>query len=449
MEPDTFMPGSRGATALADRLWHRVATYPSAFLLAPLAVSLLGALTLSGGTPGTRGRMLAIATLYAAWVPAWTRHRRDDPDVRRPLVTAGLGAVAALLVAQLMSMHIMFGLTVIVTMFSLFLALPLWATVPIAAGVVYVVDLKFAEQLRRMETGVPWSVVILHTLVLVFIATMVRSLASRSEERRRLVATLAVVERRAGQAEERQRLAREIHDTLAQGFAGILRHLEAAALTVPAETPGLGAHLHRASDIARENLEEARRMMAALRPELLDGRALEEAMRRVADDFTRRSGTPAPIVVTGEVAALHPEVEVTLLRATQEALANVVRHAHARSVAITLSYMDDLVALDVRDDGRGVPRPATAPSGGFGLRAMRERAELLGGTWALESGLREGTTVSVCLPRVPAVAVFPVPLEAEAAGGPPRAQYAPPSAGSRHQFPAPRIESSPPSASLA
>ncbi len=404
MAPDPFMPGVRGgASDIADRVWTRWTSHPATFLLGPLAVSLLGALTFpGGGTPGARPRMLLAALAYAAWVPLWTRRRGADPDVRRPLRTIALGAAGAVLVAQLMSLHVMFGLTVVATIFNLALALPLLAMVPLAAGVIYVVDLKFAELLSRLPEGVPWTIVVLHTLIVMFIATMVKTLASQNEERRQLLESLAVVERRAGQAEERQRLGREIHDTLAQGFAGILRHLEAAELSAPDDASGeLVAHLRRARDVARENLEEARRMMAALRPELLDGHALAEAVRRVADDFTRRTGVPAALAVTGDGAALHPEVEVTLLRATQEALANVAAHARAGHVTVTLSYMDDVVALDVRDDGRG-----TAPGGaggGFGLRAMRERAELLGGTWALESAPREGTTVSVCLPRVPAL----------------------------------------------
>jgi signal transduction histidine kinase len=440
MAPDPFMPRSRGgASDLADRIWMRWTSHPATFLLGPLAVSVLGALALPGGTPGVRARMLLTAALYAAWVPLWTRRRGADPDVRKPLRTAVLGAVGALLVAQLMTLHVMFGLTVVATIFNLALALPLWSMVPVAAGVIYVVDLKFAELLTRVPGGVPWSVVVLHALVVLFLTTMVKALASKNEERRRLLETLAVVERRAGQAEERQRLGREIHDTFAQGFAGILRHLEAAELSAPAGAPAeLAAHLRRAREVARENLEEARRMMAALRPELLDGRALEEAVRRAADDFSRRTGVPASLAVTGDGAALHPEVEVTLLRATQEALANVAAHAGAAAVTVTLSYMDDVVALDVRDDGRGVA-PGAAGSG-FGLRAMRERAELLGGTWTLESAPREGTTVSVCLPRLPAVAgVAGAPAPATVPqGAPPRYQYSPAVADLRHQtVPAP------------
>ncbi len=105
------------------------------------------------------------------------------------------------------------------------------------------------------------------------------------------------------------------------------------------------------------------------------------------------------MAVTGEPAPLHPEAEVTLLRAAQEALTNVRKHAQARQVSITLSYMGDQVALDVQDDGVGFA--ASAPAEGFGLAAMRQRAEQLGGTVVVESALGQGTTVAVTLPLHP------------------------------------------------
>jgi len=110
------------------------------------------------------------------------------------------------------------------------------------------------------------------------------------------------------------------------------------------------------------------------------------------------------VTVTGSIRALHPDVEVTLLRAAQESLANVRRYAAARRVTVTLSYFNDLVTLDVADDGRGfdpASRADPGPAGGLGLIGMRERAEGLGGSLAVESAIGEGTTIAVSLPAIP------------------------------------------------
>ncbi len=207
--------------------------------------------------------------------------------------------------------------------------------------------------------------------------------------------------------EERQRLAREIHDTLAQGFTSIVMHLEAAEGALPGDLATVQRHLNQARDMARTSLEEARRLVWALRPKPLEQAPLPEALARVVERWSRESGIPADVTVTGTPAPLRPEAEVTLLRAAQEALTNVRKHARASRVTVTLSYMDDLVVLDVQDDGVGFDPAAEPPAsseppgglgGGFGLRAMRERVTRLGGQLLIESAPGEGTTVVVEVP---------------------------------------------------
>ena len=161
---------------------------------------------------------------------------------------------------------------------------------------------------------------------------------------------------------------------------------------------GMRPHLRHARDVARDNLEEARRMMAAMRPELLEQHALEAALRRSADEWTQRTGIHATVLSTGESTPLHADVEVTLLRAAQEALTNIARHAGATGVSITLSYMPDVVLLDVHDNGAGFA-PASTPNG-LGLRGMRERVEQIGGAISIESAPGDGTTISVSLPTI-------------------------------------------------
>jgi signal transduction histidine kinase len=174
-------------------------------------------------------------------------------------------------------------------------------------------------------------------------------------------------------------------------------HLEAAEAAQPVGAEPVGTHVSRARETARAGLREARRLVLALRPEPLEDASLPEALRRVAAHWAEETGVTAVVTVTGEPAALHPEAEVTLLRAAQEALTNVRKHARAQRVNLTLSYMGDQVTLDVQDDGAGFD--PTAPANGVGLAAMRERAAQLGGTVSVESRPGGGTTVAVSIPE--------------------------------------------------
>lgn len=210
--------------------------------------------------------------------------------------------------------------------------------------------------------------------------------------------------RQAGVSEERQRLAHEIHDTLAQGFTSIVMHMEAAEQALAAEPEKARHHVTMARQTARENLSQARRLVWALRPKALEKASLAEAVNRVVSRWSEASGVESETVITGNVASLHPSVEIVLLRAVQEALANVRKHAHAGRVIVTLSYVGDLVLLDVQDDGAGFD-PAVAAAaenepdgGGYGLRTMRERCEQLGGELSIESEPGQGTTIALSIP---------------------------------------------------
>jgi signal transduction histidine kinase len=209
--------------------------------------------------------------------------------------------------------------------------------------------------------------------------------------------------RQAAVFEERQRLAREIHDTLAQDLAGIVVHLEAAEEALPPGSGPTQQHIDQAKSVAREGLGQARQLVWALRPDILNGAPLSTALERATAGWTQETAIPAQYIVTGAETALPPDTQVTLLRTLQEALSNVHKHARAQQVTVTLSFMEDVVALDVQDDGQGFdPRsahgPPTAGAGGFGLTAMRERVEQLGGTFSIESAPGEGTTLVVEIP---------------------------------------------------
>jgi signal transduction histidine kinase len=206
--------------------------------------------------------------------------------------------------------------------------------------------------------------------------------------------------REAGISDERQRMAREIHDTLAQGLTGIVTQLQAAEQA--AQAADRGRHLSAAIRLARDSLTEARRSVHELRPQPLEAARLGEALAEVAERWSALHGVPARVTTTGEPRPLPPDVEVTLLRTAQEALANVAKHAGATRVGLTLSFMDDDVALDVRDDGTGFDPAGLRASadGGFGLTAMRQRVEGLAGTLEIESERGAGTAISACLPAI-------------------------------------------------
>ncbi|MFJ5080131.1 histidine kinase [Streptomyces sp. NPDC088553] len=229
------------------------------------------------------------------------------------------------------------------------------------------------------------------------------ALYRESERRRRLIeelietrAELAAAERHAGTLAERERLAREIHDTLAQGLSSIQLLLRAAERALPPDSPAAG-HIDRARQEAQGNLAEARRFVRALSPPDLERGSLAAALERLCEPG---AGPRVRFSVSGTPVELPTPYEVALLRIAQSALANTVRHAGASRAEITLSFMDASVTLDVVDDGGGFEPGAVRPcsDGGFGLPAMRSRAESLGGTFTVESAPGQGTAVAVSLP---------------------------------------------------
>jgi signal transduction histidine kinase len=224
-------------------------------------------------------------------------------------------------------------------------------------------------------------------------------LEAAQEENVGLHAQLVTQAREAGVLDERQRMAREIHDTIAQGLTGVITQLE-AAMNADDRPADLHRHLEAAAQLARESLSEARRSVEAMRPTPLDNSRLPEALSDVAERWSDVNGVPVRVSTTGPKRPLRPEVEVALLRAAQESLSNVAKHAGARQTGVTLSFMDDLVTLDVRDDGEGfvVGSNGAGGPGGFGLIGMRQRVEQLDGTMEIESRPGEGTVVSVTIP---------------------------------------------------
>jgi len=384
------------------------------------------------------GWMLGMFTLHPGW--------RDRPR-RMAVFYAGLVVLSAALVI----MAPWFGFfTFTLSFFAFRILIWPWRMY----GMIAVAFLAGTSQAYGVNKDTPLGVLlyiaVLGVNVLVFTAyTWARWNSAVLDQRRqaamdelsqanhRLEATLAenaglhqqllTQAREAGILDERQRMAREIHDTLAQGLTGIITQLQAAEHAI--EDPAAWRrHFDAATRLARDSLSEARRSVHELRPELLETARLSDALADVAGRWSELHGIPVQVTTTGTVLPMRPEAEVALLRTAQEALANVAKHAHATRVGVTLSYLDNEVALDVRDDGQGFdphqlcpdaagrgaatgsangsPAPAAGEpaSGGFGLVAMRQRIEGLSGTLQVESEPGFGTGISACVPAAPAEA---------------------------------------------
>jgi len=268
-----------------------------------------------------------------------------------------------------------------------------WIAVGVGAQTV------LAVLVQRVD-GQVWSVLASVMLPMIYAGVMIgrqsdkyrrtsEELAEALAENSGLHEQLLVQAREAGVLDERQRMAREIHDTLAQGLAGIVTQLQAA------EQTGDREHLDKAARLARESLAQARRSVQALRPEPLEDNRLVDAVAELAENWSREAGVPATVSTDGPPRPVTPDQEVALYRVAQEALANIAKHADASRVGVTLSYLDDQVVLDVRDDGRGFSR---GRDGGFGLTVMRQRMDGVGGTLAVESEPGAGTAISASVP---------------------------------------------------
>ncbi len=250
------------------------------------------------------------------------------------------------------------------------------------------------------------TLVAIGALVVLGHATM-GAIARESERRRQLIveleatrAELAASERAAGASAERERLARDIHDALAQGFTSIVMLLEAADAKLPPGSAGARAPLDQALQTARDSLAEARRIVWALGADAAGPGALASSLERLAERTAAGGGAEVDVVVTGEPATLDVQRELALLRTAQEAVGNARRHAAASHITVTLSWLGDEVILDVADDGEGF-EPAhvgARADGGFGLTSLAQRARDAGGSLTVDSAPGQGTTVSLALP---------------------------------------------------
>jgi len=235
---------------------------------------------------------------------------------------------------------------------------------------------------------------------IVFVVVFTRIAASEREARASLAEANRLLRENAAQVEElavtkeRNRLAREIHDSLGHYLTVVNVQIGAAQAILEQDRPRALDHLSNAQALTQEGLAEVRRSVAALRAAPTESRPLPEALAKLAEQWNA-AGLRAKFAVAGTIRPLTPQANLTLYRAAQEALTNVGKHAHATSVDLHLDYGDaTLVRLRIKDDGLG----SANSEGGFGLLGVRERVQLLNGTVHVHGGTGEGFSLEVELP---------------------------------------------------
>lgn len=354
--------------------------------------------------PSTIGRLrvLMLAGVLLAWYVGYARlYHWHGPDLYR-LLYYGIGVGLWFYLTGFTNdyMFLLFALYP-----STFTLMPMfWASL----GTLWL-TLLLLLRLSVIQSALDvWLVpIILGTLGGTALGWFINAIIRQSQERRDLIRELkaarrdlAAAERQAGILEERGRLAREIHDTLAQGFIGVIAHLAAAGA---APTTELSRHIAQAEALARDSLAEARRFVWDLRPASLDDADdLAEALRALAARYAI-DGPAVTVQVKGTADVLPEHCASALVRVAGEALSNAARHAAATTITLTVDYTADAVRLTVADNGCGFdPSQLSGPSleGGHGLVSMRERLAAIGGTLILESSPGAGTTITANVPSI-------------------------------------------------
>ncbi|MFS8480153.1 MAG: sensor histidine kinase [Micromonosporaceae bacterium] len=319
---------------------------------------------------------------------------------------AGCGTIALVLFAPAVALADMAVFALFVLSPQGFMVLRFWPAVGAVAalnGVPPVLILAGTGDVRGVLT-VSLPIAALATAVTAFLAASTMRILRYSDQQRALIAELeatraevARLSHEAGVAAERQRLAGDLHDTVAQGLSSVVMLVQAAEAELDRSPDAARRHLRLAGRTAREHMAEIRALVAALTPAALAGSSLPDALRRLVGRFTDETGIDARVEISGEAGSLPTAVEVVVLRAAQEALANVRKHADAHQVRVLLGLGPAAVSLEVRDDGRGfVPGEQ---SGGYGLGAMRSRVQQVGGVLTVDSAPGAGTVLRVEVPR--------------------------------------------------
>jgi signal transduction histidine kinase len=383
-----------------ERLWE---LFYGAIFVAGLLV--VGA---TAGSAASRYAGLAVIAVMAPWYLLLGRRVRGTVTADRVSVSAAV---------YVTGIALLFAVAVVLVPNTWFLGFAIFPhtfeVLPLRRALIPVIGMNLVAAFsvawhQRTAAGIVTAVAFAVFAVAFTLAfgNYITRIIIQSEERAELIgqleatrAELAEVSREAGALAERQRLAGDIHDTLAQGFSSILMLIQAADAQLeqhPDVTATARAQLELAAQTARDNLAEARTLVGGLAPAVLQAGTLEDALRRITERAGAELGITTSFSSDGTGRRLPAATEVVLLRTGQEALANVRKHAAARSVAVQLRYAADRVRLEVSDDGAGFD-PALV-NGGYGLSGMRARVDEAGGTVEVRSAPAQGTSVLVEVP---------------------------------------------------
>lgn len=375
----------------------------------------------TGEVPWSIGASLAVV-LWHSW---WAVAHQHWLEVRlTPMAVYYLGLVG--LSASLFHLSFNFFPLILVCFALAFVALPgRWAYAGVAVSVLAVllapgqlsgsaqsVMTTVAGGLLTAAAG--WSIRALESetaqrrAAMVELARAHADLQRLLEQNRALLDQVAAEARESGVVAERSRLAGEIHDTLAAGLTGILGQLETLDARLRDDGHPLRPRVTMATELARETLQEARRSVRALRPKLLVEGSLPEVLADTAGTVERTRGLTVELRIIGRAVTVPDAAEDALVRIAQEALANVHRHSGATGAHLTLSFLGEVVALDIADDGTGFEPSelgGEVRGEGHGIAIMRDRAATLGGTFDLVATPETGTIVTVTVPLHEASAV--------------------------------------------
>jgi signal transduction histidine kinase len=396
-------------SAVAERdAWDRLGWLWHGLFTATLAMPTLIAVVDPDLTARTKITVVGLAALLllAHWLVV---ARHPEWWEKRIRVLGLYWILPCVLVSLLATQHNSFTITLYGLYPLMIMTLGWWGMVPLV-GLTALMGIA----LGGWGSGQAYLVNLLASAGLsALIAAFISAISRQSEQRRTALAELAATRaelaeasRQSGVLAERERLARELHDTVAQGFISVVTQLESAEQSLesgdPAGVTQARAGVLKARQTARESLDELRRSVRALRPDLLESASLPQALAELVQRWSADTGVAAELRSTGDPTPLHPDAELALLRSAQEALSNVGRHARASRVVVTLSYLGDVVSLDVDDDGVGFAADGTTAGlradGGFGLIGMRERLTAAGGDLAVESTPGHGTTIAASVP---------------------------------------------------
>ncbi|GAB1515707.1 sensor histidine kinase [Actinophytocola sp. KF-1] len=368
------------------------------------SVALVVALLQQDGATAT-DKAVAVGAL--ATMSVWYA-RYGRPNIVAPVQSAARGRIFMGVNLALLVLGVAFEPAM---SFALFAVCPMaFMSLCLAEAIAYVIGVNLVPVAAVLaEDGVDAAVrqLVPGTLFLmlfsVLMGTWIVRVVTQSQERAELIEELEQsreeigrLSREAGVAAERARLAAEIHDTLAQGFTSLVTLVQAAESELDSDTEKARKHLALAARTARENLTEARSLVAGLMPSALGTGSVDQAIRRQFERFAEETGISVTYRASGDSAGLPTVLEVVLLRMVQESLTNVRKHAKARNVTVSLRVDEESATLRVADDGVGFD--AGVPVDGFGLRGMRNRAAQVDGTLAVHSG-PDGTTVELEVPR--------------------------------------------------